>query len=161
MRPMVSVVATFSTIRAAHGWLELGLPVEALSELRSLSGAEQRRPEVLRLRLAAEMEIERWNAASDTARLLCLRQPGDAGAYMQAAYCLHETGDTLAARDWLLRGPGELLQEPLFHYNIACYHAVLGERDGALRHLARAFEMDPSLREMAAGDEDLEELDGW
>ena len=80
---------------------------------------------------------------------------------MQAAYCLHETGDTLAARDWLLRGPGELLREPLFHYNIACYHAVLGDREGALRHLARAFEMDPSLRGIAAGDEDLESLEDW
>ena len=158
---MMSVVATTSTLRAAQGWLELGLPVEALCELRSLSGTDQRLPEVLRLRLAAEMEDERWNAASDTARLLCLRQPGDAGAYMQAAYCLHETGDTLAARDWLLRGPGELLQEPLFHYNIACYHAVLGEREDALRHLARAFEMDPLLRQVAAGDEDLEDLEDW
>jgi len=158
---MMSVVATSSTLRAAHGWLELGLPVEALCELRALSSTDQRSPEVLRLRLAAEMEVERWNAASDTARLLCLRQPGDAGAYMQAAYCLHETGDTLAARDWLLRGPGELLQEPLFHYNIACYHAVLGERVGALRHLARAFEMDPSLRKIAAVDADLESLEDW
>jgi len=158
---MLSAVATSSTLQAAQGWLEIGLPVEALCELRSLSAAEQRSPEVLRLRLAAEMEIKRWNAASDTARLLCLRQPGDAGAYMQAAYCLHETGDTLAARDWLLRGPGELLAEPLFHYNIACYHAVLGEREGALRHLARAIEMDPSLRQIAAGDEDLESLEDW
>ena len=158
---MMPIVATSSTLRAAHGWLELGLPVEALCELRALSSADQRSPAVLRLRLAAEMEVERWNAASDTARLLCLRQPGDAGAYMQAAYCLHETGDTLAARDWLLRGPGELLQEPLFHYNIACYHAVLGQREGALRHLARAFEMDPSLRDVAVGDEDLESLEDW
>ena len=116
---------------------------------------------MLRLRLAAEMEVQRWNAASDTARLLCLREPGDGRAYLQAAYCLHETGDTLAAMNWLLRGPGKLLQEPLFHYNMACYQTVLGEQKGALRHLARAVEMDPSLRETATKNKDLESLAGW
>lgn len=116
------------------------------------------RRHALELRLLAEMESRRWNAAADTGRLLCLKEPKEARFFIHAAYCLHETGDTLAARDWLLRGPATLIEDPLFHYNIACYLAVLGDRKRAETHLARAFEMDASLRETAREDSDLEAL---
>lgn len=149
-----------TTLRAAQGWLELGLPAEALCEIRSLPGAEQQRPAALRLRLAAEMERGAWNAAADSARLLCLRRPGDPGPFLLAAFCLHETGDTLAARDWLMRGPRSLLDEPLFHYNLACYLAVLGDRGRARHFLERACRMDPSLADAAGADPDLEGLGG-
>lgn len=116
------------------------------------------RRHALELRLIAEMESRRWNAAADTGRLLCLKEPKEARFFIHAAYCLHETGDTLAARDWLLRGPATLIEDPLFHYNIACYLAVLGDSKRAESHLERAFEMDASLRESAQEDTDLAAL---
>jgi len=142
-------------LSAASGWLELGLPCETLYELRSLPLSLQLRPEALRLRLLAEMALDRWNAAADTARLLCLKVPETPEFFLQAAFCLHETGDTLAARDWLLRGPKALIKDPLFHYNMACYLAVLGEHKRARTHLRRAFSLDGSLREAARKDSDL------
>ena len=145
-------------MRSALGWLELGLPEEALSELSSLSARDRMRRHALELRLIAEMESHRWNAAADTGRLLCLKEPKEARFFIHAAYCLHETGDTLAARDWLLRGPATLIEDPLFHYNIACYLAVLGDRKRAESHLERAFEMDASLRVSSLEDTDLAEL---
>ncbi len=146
------------TLRAALGWLELGLPEEALSELAALSARERMRRHALELRLLAEMEARRWNAAADTGRLLCIKEPKEPRFFIHAAYCLHETGDTLAARDWLLKGPAALIEDPLFHYNLACYLAVLGERKRAKSHLERAFEMDASLRESAREDSDLDAL---
>ena len=143
---------------SALGWLELGLPEEALSELSSLSARDRMRRHALELRLIAEMESHRWNAAADTGRLLCLKEPKEARFFIHAAYCLHETGDTLAARDWLLRGPATLIEDPLFHYNIACYLAVLGDNKRAESHLERAFEMDASLRQSAQEDTDLAAL---
>lgn len=145
-------------LNAASGWLELGLPCETLYELRSLPLSLQLRPEALRLRFLAEMALDRWNAAADTGRLLCLKEPEAPEHFLQAAYCLHETGDTLAARDWLLRGPKTLLKDPLFHYNMACYLAVLGEAKRARGYLRRAFVLDDSLREAARKDSDLASL---
>ncbi len=145
-------------LRSALGWLELGLPDEALSELGGLPARDRMRRHALELRLLAEMESRHWNAAADTGRLLCLKEPKEARFFIHAAYCLHETGDTLAARDWLLRGPASLIEDPLFHYNIACYLAVLGDCKRAETHLERAFEMDASLRETAQEDTDLEAL---
>jgi len=143
------------TLRAASGWLELGLPDEALLELQALPAEEQSSPMALEIKVVIEMETRSWNAASETARLLCTKEPLNAAYFLQAAFCLHETGDTLAARNWLLRGPKSLLSMPGFHYNMGCYLWVLGEQESARTHLRKAFRMDGSLREYARTDRDL------
>lgn len=146
------------TVNAARGWLQLGLPEEALRELEGLAAKERMRASALEIRLQAQMDAGHWNAGADTGKLLCLREPSEARFFLKAAYCLHETGDTEAARQWLLSGPAELIEDPRFHYNLACYHAVLGEVGPAESHLRRALDMDESLRQPAAEDEDLASL---
>ena len=144
-----------STLRTASGWLELGLPDGALEELSLLPVHEQTHQQVLELTLQAQMESKTWNAAADTARLLCKNFPANGDYFLHAAYCLHETGDTLAARNQLLRGPKSLLALPHFHYNIACYLWTLGEQARARTHLSQAIAMDESYRECALADRDL------
>jgi Flp pilus assembly protein TadD len=146
------------TLETALGWLELGLPEETLRELESLGARDRMRRQALEMKLSAEMQAKRWNAGADTSRLLCLREPKEPRFFINGAYCLHETGDTLAARNLLMTGPSVLIDDPLFHYNMACYHAVLGEASQARSHLARAFAMDDSLREMAKNDGDLADV---
>lgn len=142
-------------LRAASGWLELGLPDEALSELERLSPEDLNSPEAKHLKVLVLMECKIWNAAADLARLLCADDPLNEEYFLQAAFCLHETGDTLAARNWLLRGPKSLLEMPTFHYNMGCYLWVLGEHDSARTHLGEAFRLEPSLAEFAKTDRDL------
>lgn len=149
-------MALVPTLTAALGWLELGLPEEALAELARLQPADRMKRQALELKLVAEMKAGRWNAGADTGRLLCLREPGEGRFFLHAACCLHETGDTLAAKNWLMTGPPALIEDPLFHYQIARYHAVLGEKAPARRHLEKAFAMDGKLRRRAADDGDLE-----
>ena len=148
------------TLHAACGWLDLGLPEEALEELRGLNARDRMRCPALEVKLSAEMMAERWNAGADTGRLLCMREPKEPRFFIDAACCLHETGDTLAARNWLMTGPSVLIDDPQFHYNIACYHAVLGEEKRAISHLDRAISMDESLLEQARRDNDLADLAG-
>jgi predicted Zn-dependent protease len=143
------------TLCAASGWLELGLADEALYELQALTAEQQRERSALELKLVAQMDCESWNAASETARLLCLAARDEPEFFLRAAYCLHETGDTLAARDWLLRGPKQLYEMPVFHYNLACYLWTLGEATRARTHLKQAVEMDETLVESARLDRDL------
>lgn len=113
----------------------------------------QRAP--LELKLAAQMERESWNAASETARLLCLKAENEPEFFLRAAFCLHETGDTLAACNQLLRGPKALFEMAIFHYNIACYLWTLGEAERARSHLKQAIAMDDGYLEAARGDRDL------
>lgn len=144
-----------NTLRAATGWLELGLADEALYELQSLPGGVQAQRPVMEVKLAAQMERGSWNAASETARLLCLKAENEPEFFLRAAYCLHETGDTLAACNQLLRGPKCLFEMAIFHYNIACYLWTLGEADRARSHLKQAIEMDEAYLETARTDRDL------
>jgi len=143
------------TLQAASGWLELGLADEALLELEALPTDVRIEREVLELKLAAQMVNQSWNSASDTARLLCLKAADEPLFFLRAAFCLHETGDTLAACNWLLRGPKTLFEMPVFHYNLACYLWTLGEANRARSHLKQAITMDGSFLATARDDRDL------
>ena len=143
------------TLVAATGWIELGLPDEALLELQALPFKARSSRDVLEVTLAAQMGCQQWNFASETARLLCVKASAEPEYYIHAAYCLHETGDTLAARNWLLRGPKELIRMPVFHYNIACYLWRLGDGKRARSHLSKAIAMDGDFAARARDDKDL------
>ena len=142
-------------LQAASGWLELGLADEALADLEALPAEARTQRHALELKLAAQMTAEAWNPAADTARLLCLKDSDEPTFFIWAAFCLHETGDTQAACNWLLRGPKTLLGMAVFHYNIACYLWTLGHASRARSHLRRAILMDDSLLDAARCDRDL------
>lgn len=142
-------------IRAASGWLELGMPDDALEELAGLSGEDRDERKALELKLAAQMSKENWKEASDTAQNLCRQAVDEPEFFLSAAFCLHETGDTDEARKWLLSGPDILEEMPVFHYNMACYLWKLGEGERARNYLAKAVEMDDTFLESARSDRDL------
>ncbi len=148
-------MGVIKTLQAASGWLELGIAEEALYELESLPTEVRNQREVLELKLSAQMSNQSWNSASDTARLLCLKAADEPEFFLRAAFCLHETADTLAASNWQLRGPKTLFDMAIFHYNLACYLWTLGEGNRARSHLKQAVTMDESFLETAREDRDL------
>ncbi len=133
------------TLEAARGWLELGLAEDALHELESIRGDRKAGRDVLEVKLAAQMVNRQWNLASDTAKILCLKASDEPSFFLRAAFCLHETGDTFAACNWLMRGPRALHDMAIFHYNMACYLWALGHAQRAHSHLSRALAMDHGL----------------
>jgi hypothetical protein len=152
-------MSVLKTLQAATGWLELGIPDEALVELEALPSEVRTQRPALELKLAAQMLNQSWNSAADTARLLCLKASDEPEFFLRAAFCLHETGDTLAACNWLLRGPRTLFEMAIFHYNLACYLWTLGESKRARRHLRQAITMDQSFLATARDDHDLAGID--
>lgn len=148
-------MVTKQVIRAATGWLELGMPDDALAELSALTGEERGERRVLELKLAAEMAKGDWAPASDTALELCEMAVDEPDFFMSAAYCLHEAGRTAEARKCLLKGPGVLAEFPVYHYNMACYLWTLGEKEAAREHLDKAVAMDEGFLEAARTDRDL------
>ena len=140
---------------AARGYLMLKMPKDALTELQHLPVAERESLDSLDLYLAAQMMDEDWNTAADTGLRLCKSKPRKGHYFLHAAFCLHEIGDTNQAKQTLLSGPKELLDAPLFHYNMACYLAALENFQQAQHYLAKAIQLDASLRETASTDPDL------
>jgi len=66
--------------------------------------------------------------------------------------------DPERAREILDEGLREHPESPGMHYERACLAAVTGERDDALRRLADALELKPSLAEHARKDQDFAAL---
>jgi tetratricopeptide (TPR) repeat protein len=73
-----------------------------------------------------------------------------------AAFALLKQGDAERARAELEAGVAERPDAWQGHYNFACLEARAGDNAAALRHLARAAELEPDeVVKLAAGDEDF------
>ncbi len=143
---------------AAQGYIELGMPREALEELRSLPKLRASAPQSLEIRIVALIRLGRWKSAAASARKLCRQQPGEAAGFIHLAYCLHEMGETARAKETLLNAPEAVRRNATCYYNLACYEAVLGQLDSARYYLARSISMDERFREFARHDRDLAAL---
>ena len=140
---------------AAQGYSELALPELALAELASIPEEVQHHPLVVETRLSVLMQAKLYEEALPVARELCQLVPERTSGFIHVAFCLHELGNTGAARDLLVSGPPALKAEATYHYNLACYEAVLGNVDEARAHLDVSFAMDKKLRDYAHTDPDL------
>jgi tetratricopeptide (TPR) repeat protein len=102
--------------------------------------------------------------AADTTILVIGGKPGGAGPpspfeYWYLATPAYNAGDYERAYAIAAEGLAEHPDNPSLHYNLACYSALAGRREDALRHLEVAFAGNPKAREWAAGDSDLASLD--
>lgn len=143
---------------AAQGYAELGMYDDALDELDALPGSTRQSSPAIDMRLAVLMQAKRWRTALPISRDLCRLHPERNSGYIHTAFCLHEMGQTVEARDILVNGPATLHAEPTFHYNLACYECALGNLDIARAHLDKSFELDKKFREFAKTDPDLKPL---
>ena len=143
---------------AAQGYMELGLYPEAVTELDSLPQPLRDSEPVIALKIVALMSAKKWEEACGCCARMRAHCPESNAGFLHGAFCLHELGRTAEARELLLSGPDSLRKEPTFHYNLGCYAAVLGEREEALRHLERSFQLDAKFREIARRDPDLKSL---
>ena len=145
-------------LRAVEGYLELGMVDAAAEELDAVNPHHSPHPEVREVLLSLQMRQEKWAAAVTTGRLLCRECPDEALPFIQTAYCLHELGETGEALRTLRQGPETLQEDAVYHYNAACYLAVLGHMKEAKSSLQTAMALDESLREYADTDPDLAAL---
>ena len=142
----------------AQGYCELGMAVEGLAELETLPPECQQHPSVAELRLIALMQAKQWKTALTAAQDFMRLAPEKNIGYIHAAFCLHELGQTEAARAALLAGPETLQTDPIFHYNLACYECRLGQLESAKARLEKTFMIDKKFREFAKTDPDLAAL---
>jgi hypothetical protein len=77
--------------------------------------------------------------------------------YYFAAAPAYAAGDHTRAAEIVSEGLAEHPDHPTIHYQLACYSALLGDREQALGHLRIAFR-DPKLKEWAAKDADLDAI---
>ena len=148
---------------AAKGWLGLGNPAEARAELEALTPESRALPVVLEVECHQLALGHDWEAVVTVAERWLARQPGEAQAWVQRSYALHELRRTGEAREKLLPAATLFPGNATIAYNLGCYACQLGDLDAARRWLRRSFkccETEERLewKAMARRDPDLAPL---
>lgn len=150
--------ARLQILQAVEGYAELKMWECAWEELLQLSPPEMERLEVQEIKLMLLMRESRWTEATALGQMLCQQYPDRPQLFIHTAFCLHESSMTEDALRTLRAGPNSLQQVAVYHYNCACYLAVLGHPDDAREMLRTAFALDEALHENARTDPDLKSL---
>lgn len=145
-------------LREAEGYMELGMLDDAWECLGKISPEKRDSPPVLALRALLNHHAQSWAELTQVAAQLVELLPDQAQWWLEWAYATRRSHSLQAAQEILLRALERHPNEPLIHFNLACYACQLGDLPAARRLLAQAFRLDKSLRSLASSDPDLQPL---
>jgi Tfp pilus assembly protein PilF len=142
----------------ARGYHRTGRLEEALAALDEAVAAD---PSFTRARAARGhtlRQLGRLDEALEVITGVLAEEPENAIALATKGTLLQETGRPEEARAAFERALAVVEDEDrgLVHYNFACFWATAGEAEECRRHLARALELEPSKKSVAAVDRDFE-----
>jgi predicted Zn-dependent protease len=149
-----------SRLSHASGYLGLGMLNEASEELEAIDGDARLSDEVMVLRADLYMQAKQWDLLVAVARELARRDPEYEKGWIDWAYALREMNRVTEAKAVLLEAEPRHGKSGVFHYNLACYHSLLGESAEAKARLNRACKMGKEWKVAATTDPDLEALWG-
>ena len=144
----------------AEGYLELGLADRALEILQSRPDWATMRFEANYLTGEALRTLGRHREALKPLELAAALKPGDVGVAIALGWCYKRTHRLAQAIDALERASREEPDEPLLHYNLACYWSLAANPAKALDELAVALELEPDLLTLIAEESDFDNLRG-
>ena len=149
-------------LSAAVGWLGLGNPKEAGSELEKIALEIRCHPHVLLVRYEIFAKSGQWDAAAEIARALIELEPQQPGGWISLAYAMRrKTGGGIPmARSILEQARKHFPKEEIIAYNLACYDCQLGNLEAARSWLKQAQMMGDGSKIvlMALKDPDLKPL---
>lgn len=149
---------TQRALRAADGYLFLGLPLEALQELDGIPPAEQPEPTVMLARIRVLLHLRRWRDAEQLSLQGAGRHPTEEEFTVQRAFALHQLRKGEEAIEVLLAAPEWIRRTGILHYNLACYEARLGDLKTAQQCIDTAIELNAAIKKNAKTDPDLQAL---
>lgn len=150
------MTATVRHLKAAVGYLGLGMPMDAWNELEQIDPEQRSRLDVLNVRLEVCRVLKKWELMVEIAQHLREMEPDDAGHLLNLAFAMRRFKDEQAAAEILEEAKGRFPQEGTIPYNLACYRAVAGQVEEAKVLLKQAIVLDADLRSKALDDPDLD-----
>ena len=152
-------IPTARRVQYARGFMELGMLVEAARELEAVEGAARIDAPVMELQVDLHMAAKHWDLVVALAEELTARHPAESSGWISRAFALRELGRIREAKEVLLQAEPEHGRTcSVLHYNLACYHCLLGEMKPARARLARACKMEKTWKQEARSDPDLKAL---
>lgn len=154
--------ATIRHLRYASGYLNLGMLTEASNELEAIEGYDRLADEVLVLRSNLYTQARQWDLLAAVARELARRSPDYEQAWLDWSHALREMDRVADAKAVLVEAEQWHGKSGSLHFNLACYHSLLGELDEARKRLRRACRKGRKWKEAAFANPDLKALwDGF
>ena len=144
----------------AEGYLMLDLPARALEILRSRAEWATMRFEADFLTGEALRALGRHREALKPLEQAAALKPGDVGVAIALGWCYKRTHRLAQAIDALGRASRANPEEPLLHYNLACYWSLAANAAKALDELAVALELEPDLIALVPDESDFDPLRG-
>ncbi len=144
----------------AEGYLMLDLPVRTLEILDRRTDWATMQFEASFLKGEALRSLERYREALKPLEVAAKLRPGDVGVAIALGWCYKRTHRLAQAIDALERANRENSEEPLLHYNLACYWSLAGNVAKALDELTIALGLEPGLRSLVAVESDFAALRG-
>lgn len=142
-------------LRAADGYLYLGLADEALAEVDEVPAQEVEEPEIQLARNRILLHLRRWKEVEALAALAIERHPERDEFTVQRAFALHKMKKGSEALEVLDKAPEWIRRTGILHYNLACYEAQLGDKKTAKQCINVAIQMNEAMRKNAKADPDL------
>ncbi len=145
-------------LREAEGYLELGMPVQALKSLDRIDEAGTYRGHLLYLRGCAYRDLEQYEDAVPQLTQATDISPSNVGAWVTLAWCQKRTNRLSQAIDSLHQALDVEPSNALLHYNLACYYSLANEKELALASLARSLELDRNFLSLIPEEDDFNPL---
>jgi predicted Zn-dependent protease len=145
-------------LMAADGYLFLGMPQHALTELEAIVDSAQHASPVLRARVRVLLHMKRWTEANSLSETGNSLYPDENEFTVQRAFALHQMKKGNDAVQVLLNAPEWIRRTGILHYNLACYEAQLGDLTTARQCIKTAIEINSSFKKNARTDPDLARL---
>jgi len=145
-------------LRAAEGYLTLGMPEEALQALSEIPDARQDDAGVMRRRVRALLHLHRWNEAERLSFKAMEVYPEENEFMVQRAFALHQQEKGVEAAEVILNAPSWIRNTGILYYNLACYEATLGDLGIARQCIETAFGINAAFKKNARKDPDLQRL---
>lgn len=149
---------TQRALRAADGYLFLGMPKEALEELDAIAREDQPEPTVMLARTRVLLHLRRWREAETLSLEGAQLHPIEEEFTVQRAFALHQLRQGEQAIKVLLAAPEWIRRTGILHYNLACYEARLGDLQTAQQCINAAIEINAAMKKNAKADPDLQAL---
>jgi tetratricopeptide (TPR) repeat protein len=144
----------------AEGYLMIDLPRRSLQILDSRSDWSTMPFEANLLRGEALRSLDRNREALKPLETAANLRPGDTRVALALGWCYKRTNRLAQAIDALQRALLNHSDDPLLHYNLACYWSLAGNSSKAVDALTSALELDPELRSLIAEESDFDQLRG-
>ncbi len=147
-------------LRAAEGYLSLGMPDQALDVLTRLSDPGESAFECHMLRGDALRAKHDHHRALDSFRQAHTLDPNSLDALLGMAWCFKRIDRVDQSIESMRRAYELHPMVPVVLYNLACYHSLAGHKEQALSWLGRALRMNRGIGKLIPAETDFDPLRG-